>query len=103
MAKMSLTADQIRNLIQPNQDIDKFDDFGKFREFSTTFIKKCFKQIVIIYILVDKVELYTLAEGWYSPEEDVYFSEALVEEKLSSDSEYHLPRGYKARLLLVDT
>ena len=63
MAKMSLTADQIRNLIQPNQDIDKFDDFGKFREFSTTFIKKCFKQIVIIYILVDKVELYTLAEG----------------------------------------
>ena len=58
---------------------------------------------IIIYLLVDKVELYTPAEGWYSPEEDMYFSEALAEEKLSSDGEYHPSRGYKARLLLVDT
>ena len=58
---------------------------------------------IIIYLLVDKVELYTPAEGWYSPEEDVYFSEALAEEKLSSDGEYHPSRGYKARLSLVDT
>ena len=28
-----------------------------------------------------KIELYTPADGWYSPEEDMYISEALAEEK----------------------